>query len=390
MASTRSPDRAIYLDHAATSPLRQEVWAAMEEARSCGFNPASLHSFGRRAHERLEASRAELSTLLCCEPREIYFTGGGTMSDNLAVLGFARAHVEQRPVLVLSTIEHKACLEAATQAEQEGAELRRVGVDGSGTVRLEELESALVDAGRRPTLVSIMWANNEVGTVQPMAEIAALTQARGATLHTDAVQAFGKEDVSVDQLPIDLLSATAHKLGGPVGIGLLYCRDGVRLEPLAHGGSQERALWPGTQNPLAAVGFARAARLAVDSRDAETSSWREMRRRLEGALKEGVPHAVVHADEAPQRLPHIVSVGVPDCDAGALLLGLDLAGVAVSGGSACSSGSTKGSHVLEAMGIGGEDYATVRFSFGPGTSAEEVDLASRAMVRAVAGMGAGV
>jgi cysteine desulfurase len=389
MKNASSPAQPVYLDHAATSPLRSEVWAAMEEALSCGFNPASVHAFGRRAHERLEASRAELSALLGCEPREIYFTGGGTQADNVAVLGFSRANVDRRPLVILSTIEHKACLQAAERAEKEGADVRMAPVDESGTVLLDSLEEALADAEQRPTLVSVMWANNEVGAVQPMAEIARLAHDRGALLHTDAVQAFGKIEVSVDRLPADMLTATAHKLGGPVGIGLLYCRDGVRLEPLTFGGSQEKALWPGTQNPLAAVGFARAARLAVEARDSETPRWLDMRLGLERSLKEAIPQLVVHAEDAPERLPHLLSVGVPGCDAAALLLRMDLEGIAVSGGSACSSGSTKGSHVLEAMGVGGiDEYATVRFSFGPGTSAQAVERAGRSMIRAISSMAA--
>ncbi len=361
----------------------------MDEARSCGFNPATMHSFGRRAHERLEAAREEFSTLLGCESREISFTGGGTQSDNVAVLGFARANLDRRPLLILSAIEHKACLQAAGRAAQEGAEVRLVAVDGSGTVRLDSLSEALSDAGGRPTLVSIMWANNEVGTVQPMVEIARLAHQHDALLHTDAVQAFGKAEVSIDKLPADLLTATAHKLGGPVGIGLLYCRQGVDLEPLTFGGNQEGGLWPGTQNPVAAVGFARAARLAVEGRESATSRWLQMRLALEGALRDGIPELVVHAEDAPERLPHLLSVGVPECDGGTLLLTLDLEGIAVSGGSACSSGATKGSHVLEAMDVvRSDEYATVRFSFGPETSERDVERAGLAMIRATSSLAA--
>jgi cysteine desulfurase len=197
------------------------------------------------------------------------------------------------------------------------------------------------------------------------------------------VQAFGKLDVSVQRIPTDLLSATAHKLGGLVGIGLLYCREGVDLAPLTYGGTQERALWPGTQNPLGAVGFARAARLAVKERATVVPRWHELRERLTKRLKEGVRDLTVHASDAPERLPNILSVGIPDCDPGALLVSLDLDGIAVSAGSACSSGSVAASHVLEAMGIAGSDeYATLRYSFGPTTTREHVERAADATIRA--------
>lgn len=365
----------------------------MEAARDRGYNPVSAHAPGRRAHELLEDSRAEIAELLGCRPPEIYFTGGGTESDNLAILGFARANasVERPPCVILSEVEHKACLEAARQAGAEGAEVRLLPVDAAATVRLPDLERALIEAEGRPTLVSIMWANNEVGTVQPMAEIERLVHERGALLHTDAVQAFGKEDVSVARIPVDLLTATAHKLGGPVGIGLLFCRAGVDLRPLTFGGTQERKLWPGTQNPLAAAGFACAARLAARQRAERVPAWLEMRGRLEARLSEQIPNLVVHAAAADRRLPQLLSVGVPGCDAGALLLSLDLEGIAVSGGSACSSGSASGSHVLGAMGLGlAEEYATVRFSFGRETTVDEVDLAAESMIRAASRLAAGV
>lgn len=383
MTSTPST-KPVYLDHAATSPLRPEVWKAMEEARTCAYNPVSTHAFGRRAHERLEDAREELARLIGCVRDEIYFTGGGTESDNLAILGFVRANLDDRPFLILSAVEHKACLEAARRAAVEGAELREAPVDGTGTVRLDLLERALTESAGRPTLVSIMWANNEIGTVQPMAEIEQLVHGCGATLHTDAVQAFGKEDVTLERVPVDLLTATAHKLGGPVGIGLLYARKGLALRPLTYGGSQERSLWPGTQNPLAAAGFACAARLAVRQREGKAPAWRRMREGLEARLDDEIPGLVVHGTGAARRLPHLLSVGVPGCDAGSLLLCLDVEGIAVSGGSACSSGSATDSHVLSAIGAVDEDrpYATVRFSFGPETTQAEVERAADAMIRA--------
>jgi cysteine desulfurase len=346
------------------------------------FNPASPHAFGRRAHRCLETARGRLAELLQCDRTELYFTAGGTPSYNLAILGFAREHRGDSPGIFVTAVEHKAGLKAAQVAEGEGARVAHIPVDSHGTVDVEWLSDALEEAAGGPTLVSVMWANNEVGTIQPVRAIAELAQRHGALFHTDAVQAVGKANVSLAEVPADFLTATAHKLGGPVGIGLLFCRRGRRLEPLLYGGDQERSLWPGTQNPLLATGFAEAARLAIEGREARVTRWRELRDRLEARLLEEVPGAVIHGGGAPDRLPNVVSVGIPECDSGAIRVSLDLEGIAVSGGSACSSETEVGSTVLQAMGVdGGDQYATVRFSFGPGTTGEEVDRAAETLAR---------
>ncbi len=385
-----SEEERVYLDYAATAPLRAEVWEAMEAARESCFNPASAHAFGRRAHACLEEARGTLADLLGADRQEVFFTSGGTQSDNLAILGFARAHLRKGrdavegtgPRLLVSAVEHKACLQAAKRAAAEGADLTILPVDPHGVLELDALRDALAE-GDGPALVSVMWANNEVGTVQPVHEAAALAREHGALFHTDAVQAFGKTEVTVAGPPVDLLTITAHKLGGPVGIGLLYRRKGVELEPLCYGGSQERGVWPGTQNPLGALGFATAARLASEERQEEATRLSTLRDRLAERIRAGVPEVRVHADGAPARLPNVLGIGIPDCDAATLLVSLDLEGVAVSGGSACSSGSEVGSHVLEAMGIGQDaDYAAIRFSLGVGTEESHVDRAAEATVRA--------
>jgi cysteine desulfurase len=257
-----------------------------------------------------------------------------------------------------------------------------IPVDEHGTVDLDWLGKALDDGDEAPTLVSVMWANNEVGTLQPIGEVAELVHGRGALLHTDAVQAVGKVDVSLAGTPVDLLTATAHKLGGPVGIGVLFCRRGTRLEPLMYGGEQERSLWPGTQNPLWATGFAESVRLVVQDRAGAVVRWRELRDHLESRVRAEVPGLVIHAGGAPARLPSILSLGIPNCDSGALRVSLDLEGVAVSGGSACSSDTEVGSSVLQAMGVdGGDRYAAVRFSFGHATTRDEVDRAADILAR---------
>lgn len=374
----------IYLDHAATCPIREPVWKAMERlVGEADFNPASVHSPGGRAAAALEQARKEIATALGTARSDILFTGGGTQSDNLAVLGFARATDGQARLLV-SAVEHKAVLEAARRAEAEGAIVDVLPVDSTGWLDPQALEERLTAGTERPTLVSVMWANSEVGTIQPVRELCEIAHRHGAFFHTDAVQACGKVPVSLEDVPADLVTVTAHKLGGPVGIGLLVQRGEVPLEPLAYGGSQERSMWPGTQNPLGAVGFAEAVRLAVSELPGSADRWRELRVGLEESLRESIPKLTVHGEEAPERLPQLLSVGIEDCDQAALLTSLDLAGLALSAGSACASGASMGSHVLEAMGVRPVgSYAVLRFSFGPSTTASEIDAAAGEVVKSV-------
>ena len=283
-----------------------------------------------------------------------------------------------------SAVEHKAVLEAAGRAESEGATVHVLPVDSSGRVHPHVLADLLDSSPDGPTLVSVMWANSEVGTVQPIGELCRLAGERGAHFHTDAVQAVGKVPLPLADVPADLVTVTAHKLGGPVGIGLLVKRGSVAIEPLSYGGSQEKSLWPGTQNPLGAAGFAEAVRLAVTALPASAVRWRGMRQGLEQDLLATIPDLVVHAGDATDRLPNLLSVGIPGCDQAALLTALDLAGVAVSAGSACASGASTGSHVLEAMGVQPADaYAVIRFSFGPRTTEAEVEEAATRLREAV-------
>ncbi len=375
----------IYLDHAATCPMRPPVWEVMQRlVGEADFNPASVHSPGGRAAAVLEQARKEIATALHTSRSDLVFTGGGTQSDNLAVLGFARAHGGQARILV-SAIEHKAVLEAARRAASEGSSVEVLPVDSTGALDPQLLEGRLSAGTGRPTLVSVMWANSEVGCVQPVRDLCDIAHRRGAIFHTDAVQAVGKLAVFLDEVPADLLTATAHKLGGPVGIGLLVRRGDVRLEPLAYGGSQEKSLWPGTQNPIGAAGFAEAIRLAASELPHSADRWTGLRDGLEARLRGAIPDLVVHGAGAAQRLPHLLSVGVPGCDQAALLTTLDLEGVAVSAGSACASGTSTGSHVLEAIGVHPKGtYAVLRFSFGPSTSADDVETAASAVTKSVA------
>lgn len=373
--------KPIYLDHAASTPLRPEVREAMLPFLSERFgNPSSLHRWGRESRAQLENARARLAGVLGASASEIVFTRGGTEADNLAVLGRARAR-RGAPV-VCSAIEHKAVLAAARAAEAEGTPLHVLPVDATGTVRAASLDGVLA---REPAVVSVMWVNNEVGTVQPITELVERCGAAGVVFHSDAIQAFGKMRVRVDEVPVDLLSLSAHKINGPKGTGALFVRRGVELAPLIHGGGHERGLRSGTEDVAGAVGLSVAAELAAAELETEMVRMRALRDRLESSLRERIPDLVVNGAGA-ERAPHVLNVSVPGASAEMLLLSLDMEGIAVSSGSACSSGAVTPSHVLTAMGIPAEAAGpSVRFSFGRGTTEAEIDRAAtivpRVMVR---------
>ncbi|CAN5731202.1 cysteine desulfurase NifS [soil metagenome] len=361
--------RPIYLDHAATTPMRREVHEAMLPFFEERFgNPSSLHRWGREARVALEEARARLAKVLGASASEILFTRGGTEADNLAVAGRARA-LPGAPI-VCSAIEHQAVLATARALEKTGTALHLLPVDEHGVVRQEALDALLE---QRPAVVSVMWANNEMGAVQPIDVLAERCREASASFHTDAVQALGKLRVRVDEVPIDLLSVSGHKLGGPKGVGALFVRRGTALEPLLYGGGQERKLRPGTEDVAGAVGLMVAAELAVQERESEMRRLGALRDRLEASLRDRVPDLVVNAAGAP-RLPTISNVSVPGADSEALLLTLDLEGIAASSGSACASGAVEPSHVLSAMGVPPEVAGpSVRFSLGRGTTEDEID-----------------
>ncbi|HSW30808.1 MAG TPA: cysteine desulfurase family protein [Longimicrobiales bacterium] len=362
----------IYLDHAATTPVRAEVRAAMEPFLDRTFgNPSSLHRWGREAAAALAEARAACAATLGARFSEIHFVRGGTESDNLAIQGRAtRLRADgHTPTVAVSTVEHAAVLGAADHATARGAgRMVSIPVAEDGSLDQDRLAHALAEP---PALVSIMWVNNETGMVLPVEEVAARCRATGATFHTDAVQAVGKMPVRVDEVPVDLLTATGHKLQGPKGTGLLFCREGTYLSPLLHGGGQERALRPGTEDVAGAVGLATALRLAVEEREAEAERLGALRARLEGELATRIAGMRVNGGRAP-RAPHIASISVPGVDSTSLLMALDLEGVAVSGGAACHTGASSGSHVLAALYGAGDPHATVRFSLGASTTAEDV------------------
>mgnify|MGYP002788884648 CR=1 FL=1 len=367
------PPSPIYLDHAATTPVRPEVMEAMAPFFGPRFgNPSSTHRWGREARAALDEARERVARCLGAAPDEVCFTSGGTEADNLAVLGGWRILKAQGKRAIVSTpIEHKAVLQAVHQASKEGAEERLLKVSAAGVVDLDDARAKITPG--ETALVSVMWINNETGVIQPIAELAAQAKAAGALFHSDAVQAFGKVEVDARTVPFDFVSVSGHKLGAPKGIGCFYIRRGAPLEPLFFGGSQDRGRRPGTENVAAAVGLARAMELAVAERDAHWASLAAMRDRLEARLLERIPDAVVHGRGAT-RAPHILNVSVPGTDSESMLMALDLQGVACSSGSACQSGSVTPSHVLAAMGVRGDvAAAAIRMSFGSLSTDADVD-----------------
>jgi cysteine desulfurase len=353
----------IYLDHAATTPVREEVLAAMQPFFGARFgNPSSMHRWGREARTALDEARERMARCLGASPDEVCFTSCGTEADNMALIGVWRERTrEGRPAAVTTPIEHKAVLEAVHQIAREGGEERLVAVHPTGL-----LDDASFDAAVRDDVAvcSVMWVNNEIGTVQDIASLSARARAHGVVFHTDAVQAFGKVEIDARRTPFDLLSISGHKIGAPKGIGALYIRRGTPMAPLMFGGSQDRGRRPGTENVAMAVGLARAAELAVQEREHEWRKLEAMRDRLEGAILARIPDAIIHARGAP-RAPHILNVSVPGTNSEAMLIALDLRGIACSAGSACQSGSVSASHVLSAIGVTTEiANAALRLSFG--------------------------
>ena len=353
----------VYLDHAATTPVRSEVLAAMEPFYGPKFgNPSSMHRWGREARAALDEARERIAATLGASADEIVFTSGGTECDNLAILGSWRLLREKGKRAVVTTpIEHKAILAATHQAHHEGAEERLLAVDGSGLVREDSFDALVRDD---VAICSVMWVNNEIGTMQPIAKLAERAKSRGVLFHTDAVQAFGHVPVSAKSTPFDILSLSGHKIGAPKGIGAIFIRRGTFVEPLQFGGSQNRGVRPGTENVAAAVALARAAELAIEELETEMPKIRAMRDELQRELETRIPDAVVHALGAP-RAPHILNISVPGTDSESMLMAVDKLGVACSTGSACQSGAVDPSHVLEAIGVPRElAIAAVRMSLG--------------------------
>lgn len=377
--------KRIYLDHAATTPLDPLVLAAMMPYLQGEFgNPSSVHGFGQRARGAIDEARAKVAALLGARDSEIVFTGSGTEADNLALLGVARAAASdpdsRRCDVVTTAIEHHAMLNGAKALDRENRKVTLARASEGGSVDVNDVESAVSET---TCLVSVMFANNETGVVQPIEDVVRIARAKGALIHTDAVQAVGKVQFDTRHLDVDLLTLSAHKIHGPKGVGSLFVRSGTKMTALIRGGSQERNRRAGTENVAAIVGFGRAAELAQERLREDPPRIAELRNRLEAKLIETGRGGVVRNGAEP-RICSTTSLSFEDVSGEDLLIALDLAGIAVSTGAACAAGSPEPSHVLKAMGLPRERVnSAIRFSLGRDTTAGEIDRTVEAVTAAV-------
>ena len=363
--------RFIYLDHAATTPARPEVVEAMVPFFTNDFgNPSSIYSFSQKNKSVITECREVIAKSLNAKANEIYFTAGGTEADNWALKATAEAYATKGKHIITTKIEHHAILHTAKYLESKGFEITYLDVDENGVVKLDQLKKAI-----RPDtiLISVMYANNEIGTVQPVKEIGAIAKAHGIIFHTDAVQAYGQIPIDVDECNIDMLSASGHKLNGPKGIGFLYIRTGLKLRNLIHGGAQERSRRVGTENVPGIVGLAKAVEIAFDTMDERTKKELELRDYLIQKLIQEIPYARLNGHRV-DRLPNNVNVSFQFIEGESLLIMLDMAGICASSGSACTSGSLDPSHVLLAIGLPHEiAHGSLRLTVGDENTMEEMD-----------------
>jgi len=372
----------VYFDYNATTPPSPEVVERVAAAtRDLFGNASSVHHFGQQAKAALDDARSGMSALIGADPSEVVFTGGGTESDNFALRGAAEAiEPTGRRHLVATAIEHEAVLNTLKALARRGWRTTLVSVDQSGVVSPERVREALADD---TAIVSVMHANNEIGTIQPIAEIAALAKARGALVHTDAVQSAGKIPIDVKALGVDLLSLSAHKFNGPKGAGILYVKRGTRMQPILTGGKHERNRRAGTENTPAIAGMGVAARQAVQKLETEAARLSALRDRLEAGILAAVPGTVVNGGGS-SRVPNTTNISFDRVEAESLLIALDLEGIAVSTGSACSSGTLEPSHVLKAMGLPvHRTQNSLRFSLGLFSTQAEVDRVIETLPRLV-------
>jgi cysteine desulfurase len=363
--------KRIYLDHNATTPVHPEVLEAMLPYFKEKFgNPSSIHGFGRDAKVALEEARDKVAGLLGASSNEIFFTSGGTESDNLAVKGTAFANRKKGFHIITSKIEHHAILESCKFLEKEGFELTYLSVDSKGIVDPDELRKAIRDD---TILVSIMYANNEVGTIQPIEELSKISNEGGAYFHTDAVQAMGKIPINLKKLNVDMLSISGHKIYGPKGVGAIYIRKGVRITPWSHGGHHERSRRAGTENIPGVVGFAKAIEIVVKGIDEQNKHLRHLTETFYKKLVDTIPDVILNGD-LERRIPNTLNLSFKGVEGESIILSLDLKGVAVASGSACTSGTLEPSHVLSAMGIDPAiAQGAIRFSFGRDNTMEDVE-----------------
>jgi len=374
--------KKVYLDHSATTPVRPEVVEVINRylVEAWG-NPSSIHSFGREAKKGLEEARSQVAGLIKAQPEEIVFTSGGTEADNLAILGTAAGYEKKGRHVIISSIEHHAALDSAKALEKEGFRVTYLPVTAEGLVRVEDVAEAITP---ETTLISVMHVNNEVGTIQPIAEIGALAKEKGIVFHTDAVQSAGKLPLDVNELNVDLMSLSGHKIYGPKGVGALYIRKGIRIKSRVFGGGQERKRRPGTENVPGIVGFGKAAELIAEELGEETAREAMLRDKLFDGLLNAIPDIVANGSRQ-QRVCNNVNISVRYIEGESLLLNLDMKGIAASSGSACTSGSLDPSHVLLAMGLPHEvAHGSLRFTLGRETTEEDVDYVVEVLPEIVA------
>lgn len=369
----------IDLDHAATTRLYPEALEAMLPWLTDDYaNASGAYGAARRARQAVDDARASIAGAIGAKPGEIYFTSGGTEADNWALFGTVSAHAD-RPRVVTSAIEHHAILESCAALKARGITVDDLSVDSQGRVLTGELKR-LAEEGARPALVSVMLANNEVGTLQPVERIAALAHSMGALMHTDAVQAVGHMPVNVDALGVDLMSLSAHKFGGPKGIGALYIRDGTRIDRYLYGGAQEMGMRAGTENVAAIVGMRRALEISLSHMPENTEKVTAMRDRLQHDILTRIPTAHINAAKA-ERLPGHLHISLDGLSSSLVLMRLDMMGIAASLGSACASGATARSHVLRAMGRSKDGQADIRLTLGADNTPEDLEAVVRALER---------
>jgi cysteine desulfurase len=372
----------IYLDHAATTPVHPDVLASMVTVMEAEYgNPSSIHHFGREARKIVDDTRHELAKSIGAKANNIIFTSGGTEADNLAIIGYAEKNRSKGMHIITTEIEHHAVLHSCKELERRGFEVTYLAVDETGQISAEAVAGAL----REDTiLVSVMYGNNEVGTIQHIREIGELLSTHQAVFHSDAVQAYGIEKLDVTQLKVDLLAVSAHKINGPKGIGFLYISDSIKLSVQQFGGEQERKRRAGTENVAAIAGFRKAVALSLAELDGKRTVYNQYRKLFIERLQESGISFQVNG-KLEKSLPHILNLSFPGTNVEALLVNLDLAGIAVSSGSACTAGSIDPSHVLVAMFGKGSDRLTnsIRFSFGLNNTNEQIEKAAEETAKIV-------
>jgi len=363
--------KRIYLDYAATTPIHSEVVKAMLPYFTEAFgNPSSIHSYGQEAKGAIEEARVKVADFIGAQSEELVFTSGGTEADNFAIKGIAFANESKGNHIITSSVEHHAVIETCQFLERRGFRITYLSVDGDGLVDPDDVRKAITD---KTTLISVMHASNEMGTIEPIAEIGKVATEAGIYFHTDAVQTVGHIPVNVNELGVDLLSMSAHKLYGPKGVGALYIRKGTKLTPFMHGGEQERRRRASTENVPGIVGFGKAAELAQHEMGEEAKRLTYLRDQLIKGLLEQIDHTRLNGHPL-KRLPNNINVSVDFVEGESMLLNLDLGGICASTGSACSSSSLEASHVLLALGLSHEQaHGSLRFSLGKWTIEEEIE-----------------